>query len=205
MTALERRFVTYSQRAAGSEKNPIIEGYAAVFDTETIIGNFREQIKKGAFKSVLGNRPDVVAAVNHSRDIVLARTTAGTLKLRETDRGLYYAADIDPEDSEAMNIYRRVKRGTVTQASFAFTIRSETWTPSTGNGLPLRTITDIERLFDVGPCTFGAYPEASAQARARADSFRVHGKSGFDKLQAKARRMLFHIVKNNPLTKGSKK
>lgn len=169
---IERRFLTVEQRATGTDDKPVIEGYAAVFDQETVIGRyFREKISQGAFKRVLSEKPDVVAALNHNWDIVLARTTAGTLSLEETDQGLHYAAEIDPSDTEAMNIYRRVKRGTVTQASFAFTIRAEEWVspPKDSADLPLRNITEIEELFDVGPCTFGAYPEASAQARSKAE------------------------------------
>lgn len=171
---IERRFLTITQRAAGDDNKPVIEGDAAVFDQETVIGSwFREKIAAGAFTRVLSEKPDVVAAFNHNWDIVLGRTTAGTLSLEEKKESLFYSVDINPNDPDAMGVYQRVKRGDVSQASFAFTVRVEEWEKPQENSkeLPLRTITEVDALYDVGPCTFGAYPEASAQARSKADEF----------------------------------
>ena len=156
--------------AAGDNENPLIEGEAAVFNQETVIADyFREMIEAGAFKRVLSEKPDVIAALNHNWDQVLGRTTAGTLSLQETETGLSYSVDVNPEDSDAMNVWRKVKRGDITQASFAFTIRRQEWvSPSHPDELALRIIKEIDTLYDVGPCTFGAYPEASASARSKA-------------------------------------
>jgi hypothetical protein len=173
---IERRVIDFEQRAAGTEDNPIIEGYAAVFGRETVIGNwFREQIVPGAFKRVLSEEPDVVAALNHNWDTVLGRTSAGTLTLEETAEGLRYVAKIDPRDTGAMDIYRRVQRRTITQASFSFTVRADEWTnpPKNSTELPLRNIIEVDLLYDVGPCTFGAYSETSAEARSRAQQIVV--------------------------------
>lgn len=172
-TQIERRFLNVTQRAAGDSDKPIIEGEAAVFNQEAIIGDwFREMIAPGAFKRVLSEKPDVVAALNHNWDQVLARTTSGTLTLEETKTGLSYSAEVNPEDTDAMNVYRKVKRGDVSQASFAFTIRKESWvSPSHPGELALRIIEEVDTLYDVGPCTFGAYPEASANARSKASTF----------------------------------
>ena len=167
---IERRILNVTQRAAGDNDNPVIEGEAAVFNQETIIGDyFREMIEPGAFKRVLSENPDVVAALNHNWDQVLGRTTAGTLSLEETETGLHYRTDINPDDSDAMNTWRKVKRGDVNQASFAFTIRRQEWVdPPNPAELALRIIKEFDTLYDVGPCTFGAYPEASASARSKA-------------------------------------
>lgn len=172
---IERRFLTITQRAAGDAEKPIIEGDAAVFNQETVIGSwFREMIAPGAFTRVLSEDPDVVGAYNHDWNDVLGRTTAGTLTLTETKTALQYSIDINPEDTEAMNVYRRVKRGDVSQASFAFTVRAEEWIRGVTDGeLPLRIIKEVDELYDVGPCTFGAYPEASASARSKASEFQV--------------------------------
>lgn len=170
---IERRFLTTEVRATGDESNPIIEGDAAVFNTETTIGSmFRETIRPGAFTRVLSENPDVIAAYNHDWNIVLGRTSAGTLVLTENLRGLHYETKINPKDTEAMNVYHKVKRGDVPQASFAFTVRSEAWTkPQTKGELALREVIEVERLFDVGPVAFGAYPQASASARSQAQTF----------------------------------
>lgn len=169
---IERRFVHITQRAAGDDDNPIIEGDAAVFNVETKIGEwFREKIRPGAFMRVLSEKPDVIAAYNHNWDVVLGRTTAGTLSLVETDTGLHYATKINTKDQEAMGVYQRVKRGDVSQASFAFTVRREEWTkPADKKELALREVIEVDKLFDVGPVAFGAYPQASAQARSFAET-----------------------------------
>lgn len=167
---MERRYLSVTMRAAGDSDQPKVQGEAAVFDQETVIGSwFREKVAPGAFKRVLSENPDVVAALNHNWDKVLGRTTSGTLRLTETDRALLYEIDINTEDPEAVSIYQKIKRGDVTQSSFAFTVRSEEWTnPERGKEtLPLRTITEVDQLFDVAPCTFGAYPQTSVSARSR--------------------------------------
>lgn len=170
---IERRVLQVQIRATGDSDKPMIEGDAAVFNQETVIGEwFREMILPGAFKRVLSEKPDVIAAYNHDWNIVLGRTTAGTLSLEETDDALRYTAEINPKDPEAVGVYERIKRGDVSQASFAFTVRKEEWTSPAHRGeLSLRTIIEVEQLYDVGPVTFGAYPQASAQARSKASEF----------------------------------
>jgi HK97 family phage prohead protease len=172
---IERRVLNLNVRAAEDGEKKFIEGDAAVFNQETVIGDwFREMIDPGAFKRVLAEKPDVIAAYNHNWDVVLARTTNGTLTLEETDASLRYRAEINPNDPEAISVYEKVKRGDVPQASFAFTVRSEEWVnPPDRKELPLRRITEVDELYDVGPCTFGAYPQASAQARSKAVEFQT--------------------------------
>lgn len=170
---IERRFLSLEVRAASEDGKMYVEGDAAVFNQETVIGNwFREMVKPGAFKRVLSEKPDVIAAYNHDWSIVLARTTNGTLTLEETPSGLKYRAEINPNDQQAVSVYEKVKRGDVPQASFAFSVRAETWVnPDSKGNLALRVIDEVDQLYDVGPCTFGAYPQASAQARSMADSY----------------------------------
>jgi len=53
-----------------------VEGYAAVFNQETVIGGqWREQIAQGAFRDAIG-RDDVVFLVNHD-GLPLARSRSG--------------------------------------------------------------------------------------------------------------------------------
>jgi len=170
----ERRYMEVTLRAAGDEQKPIIEGDAAVFGVETVVGRwFREKIRPGAFARVLSEKPDVLGAYNHDWGFVLGRTTSGTLRLEETDKALRYTIDVNPRDTQAMSVYEKVKRGDVNQASFAFTVRKEEWTAPADDSeqLDLREIIEIGKLFDVGPVPFGQYPEASASARSKAEMF----------------------------------
>jgi len=172
---LERRYAMLTMRAAGDAQKPIIEGEAAVFGVETVFARWwREKIVAGAFTRVLSEKPDVIGSWNHNWDYVLGRTTASTLRLEQTDKALRYAIDVNPADPQAMSVYEKVKRGDVTQSSFAFTVRQQVWTEPADDSeeeLPLREITEIGKLYDVGPVPFAQFPEASAQARSRIETF----------------------------------
>lgn len=171
---LERRYVELNLRAEGDESKPVIEGDAAVFGVETRVGSwFREMICAEAFTRVLSETPDVIGTFNHDWTYVLGRTTSGTLHLEQTDKSLRYSIDVNPRDTQAMSVWEKVKRGDVTQASFAFTVRKEEWTEPLEDGeLALREIIEVGKLFDVGPVPFGQYPEASAQARSKSETFK---------------------------------
>lgn len=167
---VETRYLKMEVRAAEDESKPMIEGLAAVFDQETVIGNwFREKIKPGAFDEVLSKDPDVVAAWNHNWEIVLGRTLSGTLKLATEEDGLHYSILINSEDRGAMDKFSIVKRGDVFQSSFAFTVEKEEWEypPESSDQLPLRTITQIGQLYDVSPVTFPGYATTTAAVRSK--------------------------------------
>lgn len=171
---IERRYLELTLRAAGDESKPLIEGDAAVFGVETVVGRwFREKIRAGAFTRVLSEKPDVIGAFNHDWSYVLGRTTAGTLLLEQTDKALRYAIEINVNDVQAMSVWEKVKRGDVRQSSFAFTVRKEEWTEPADDSeeLALREILEVGKLFDVGPVPFAQYPEASAQARSTSETF----------------------------------
>ena len=145
-----------------AEGGPIIEGYFAVFNSDyEIWPGAIEQVAPGAFTSALGG--DIRALADHDTRIVLGRTTAGTLELREDDRGLYGTIKINPEDQEAMNLYHRVQRGDVTQCSFGFDIKDEEY-QHRPDGSDLWIIRDVT-LYEVSVVTFPAYAETSVQAR----------------------------------------
>lgn len=141
---------------------PCIEGYFAVFDSNYEIGpGMSESIAPGAFSDTLSG--DIRALINHDTTLVLGRTKAGTLTLKEDSRGLWGHIDINPDDVEAMNLYSRVKRGDVDQCSFGFQIRSED-TDIRENGDVHWTIKAVE-LFEVSCCTFPAYEATNISAR----------------------------------------
>lgn len=135
-----------------------IEGYFAVFNSVYDMGaGMSESIAPGAFASSMEN--DVRALTNHDTTLVLGRTRAKTLEIKEDDHGLWGKVTINPNDSDAMNLYERVKRGDVDQCSFGFDIKSEE-TDFRDDGSIHWTITDIE-LYECSVCTFPAYQETS--------------------------------------------
>lgn len=141
-----------------------IEGYFAVFDDAYNVGpGMSESIAAGAFARSLEN--DVRALTNHDTTLVLGRTKAQTLELKEDDHGLWGRISINPNDADAVNLYERVKRGDVDQCSFGFDIRSQD-TDVAENGDVHWTLTDIE-LYEVSCCTFPAYETTHVEARSR--------------------------------------
>lgn len=170
MNTRELRLLTglkIERRDGGEEYIPTITGYAAVFDTETVIGGkdwgFREKIAKGAFTDAL-KVSDVRALFNHEEEYVLGRTKSGTLRLMEDARGL--KVEIDPPDTQdARDLITKMQRGDIDQMSFAFTMEGgiQTW-DETGD-MPLRVIEKVGELLDVSIVTYPAYPETEAAAR----------------------------------------
>lgn len=144
--------------------NLSIEGYFAVFNSiYEIVPGMSESIAPGAFSKTLSG--DIRALINHDTTLVLGRTKANTLQLREDSHGLWGHIDINPNDTDAMNLYERVKRGDVDQCSFGFDILSEE-TDFRDDGSVHWTIKEVE-LYEVSPCTFPAYEETNISARAK--------------------------------------
>jgi HK97 family phage prohead protease len=171
---IETRYLRLDVRTEKrADEKMIIKGQAAIFNQETVIrGWFREQIKPGAFQRVLSESPDTIGCFNHDWNVVLGRTTAGTLLLQESPDGLDYEIEINPDDPEALSVYAKVARGDVSQSSFAFQVGKEEWfyPPDNSTELPLRTVTEFSQLYDVCPATFGAYPQTSAAVRSKLQS-----------------------------------
>jgi HK97 family phage prohead protease len=86
----------------------------------------RGEIARGAFTKTLSENPDVQLLINHG-GLPLARTTNGTLTLREDQSGLYFEAQMDAEDSDAAKIARKIEAGLMDQCSFAFRVTRQTW------------------------------------------------------------------------------
>lgn len=145
-------------------ENPTIEGYFAVFNSNyEIAPGMSESIAPGAFSRTLAN--DVRALINHDTTLVLGRTKANTLELREDSHGLWGKITINPNDGDAMNLYERVKRGDVDQCSFGFDLKEQD-TEIRDDGAVHWTIKDLD-LFEVSCCTFPAYEQTNISARSK--------------------------------------
>jgi hypothetical protein len=152
----------FTTRENGEELT--IEGYFAVFNSNYDLGmGMSESIAPGAFTSSLAG--DIRALVNHDTTLVLGRTSAHTLEVKQDEHGLWGKITVNPKDSDAMNLYARVQRGDVTQCSIGFDILDEE-TEFRDNGDVHWTIKDV-KLWEVSACTFPAYEETAISARAR--------------------------------------
>ena len=155
------RETVFSVREEGGGKR--IEGYFAVFGSVYDMGGgISETIDPHAFDETLGD--DIRALIDHEPRLVLGRTSANTLRLRVDEHGLWGEIDVNPNDTDAMNLYARVQRGDVTQCSFGFDILEEEteYGPSPGE---VRFILKRVRLYEVSCVTFPAYRETEISAR----------------------------------------
>ena len=149
---------TIEVREADGE-DMVLEGYAAVFNSETDLGQFREVISPGAFDDVMHD--DVRALINHDPNLILGRTANGTLELSTDERGLKYRVKLGGQQY-AKDFYESVKRGDISQSSFAFTIKEQSWNEER----TVRSVNKVRQLLDVSPVTYPAYAAATVQARA---------------------------------------
>lgn len=141
----------------------IIEGYFAVYNSVyQIAPDLSESIAPGAFTKSLSG--DIRALVNHDTTLVMGRTAAHTLELREDSHGVFGRIIVNPKDGDAVNAHARVQRGDVSQCSIGMNILSEN-TDIREDGSIHWTIREAE-LMEVSICTFPAYEETNVSARA---------------------------------------
>lgn len=142
-----------------------VEGYFAVFNSDYVVWQgATESIAPGAFEeSVTG---DVRALYNHDDNLILGRTSAGTLELKEDSHGLWGRIKMNRHDSDAMNAYERIKRGDITGCSFGFNIEQEE-TEYREDGSVHWTIKKVNPLYEVSPVVFPAYEATNVSARGK--------------------------------------
>lgn len=157
------RCVAQQFQTRSANDDLFIEGYFSVFNSEyPLWEGASEIVKPGAFTNSASG--DVRALINHDSSLVLGRTKAGTLTLRQDERGLWGSIKINRDDVDAMNLYARVQRGDVDQCSFGFDIKRETFV-DLGDGKCRWEIEEVDPLYEVSVCTFPAYTETSVSAR----------------------------------------
>ena len=167
----ERRSYNFELRSTQTEDGKRqVRGHGAVYDSRSEdLGGFREIIAKGAFDKAVND--DIRALFNHDPNQILGRTTAGTLKVSTDERGLAYELVL-PDTSYAKDLAVNLDLGNITQSSFAMTVKRDRWEEEE-DGTILRTILEVENLYDVSPVTYPAYQEADVRvARRSLDAFK---------------------------------
>ena len=144
---------------------PRISGYFIVFNQPYYCWDDEEEIVMPCALDA-ADQSDVRALVDHVTHLVLGRSTVSTLTYRIDEVGVYCDILINPADTDAMNLYARVQRGDVDQASFGFD-ESDVRYVTLPDGRAQRQIWGISKLWEVSVCTFPAYEQTSVSARSR--------------------------------------
>ncbi len=158
----EKRSIAYTnlELRAVEDGNTLV-GYAAVFDSPSEPMPYTEFVRRGAFSKTLTDGADVRLLIDHE-GVPLARTKSGTLALEEDERGLRVEAELDPANPDAMRVLSAMRRGDLSQMSFAFKTIKDAYNEDRS----VRELKEV-KLFDVSIVTFPAYEDTVAELRSR--------------------------------------
>lgn len=145
-----------------------LEGTPIVYDSWANLGWYDEQIQRGALDNT--DLTDVRFLINHNTDMIpLARSRNNnensTMQMTVDEGGMNIRVNLDTENNaDARSLYSAVERGDIDGMSFMFVVDGELWEEEESEH-PKRTITDIEKVFEVSAVTFPAYEQTSISAR----------------------------------------
>jgi HK97 family phage prohead protease len=146
---------------------PVFEGYASVFNQPYDMGPFWEQVDRRAFDRTLQMQPDVRLLIDHEGQ-PLARTKSGTLELSTDDHGLHVRSALDPSDPDVQRLLPKMRRGDLSEMSFAFRVPAggDEWDYSSDR--TTRTLRELSLAGgDVSVVTYPASPTTSASLRSK--------------------------------------
>ena len=134
-----------------------IAGHAVVFNSwSQDLGDFIETVRAGAFTESLAAGAEVKCLVDHQSNLILGRTGAGTLRLREDSIGLKFECDV-ANTGAGRDAVESIGRHDLHQCSFAFSVRDggERWYLDDDGGVR-RELTNLS-LMDTSIVTYPAY------------------------------------------------
>lgn len=186
----EIRKFDFEVRAKRDEQHgTYLEGTPIVYDAWTDLGWYDEQIQRGALDNT--DLTDVRFLINHNTDMIpLARSRNNnensTMQMTVEEDGLHIRVNLDVENnSDARSLYSAVERGDIDGMSFMFVVDGELWEEEESDH-PKRTVTDIEKVFEVSAVTFPAYEQTSISARGLAGALES-AKASLESVRAEKR------------------
>lgn len=142
-----------------------LEGYAAVFDSSTLIdsweGTFTESIQRGAFAKTISERTPVLQ-FDHGTHPLIGSIPLGVIRtIREDDHGLFVRARLS--DNWLIEPVRdAIRDGAVNGMSFRFRVIQDRWNHE--DEPPHRTLVEVSAP-ELGPVVFPAYEDTDAGVR----------------------------------------
>jgi len=157
-----------SLRASGTSPGTLA-GYAAMYGKPSVnLGGFVETLAPGAFRSTLARiksgEHDLFLLTEHTQQNILARVSAGNLRLEEDSVGLRFTVEL-PDTQLGRDVRELVGRGVLRGMSFSFAAIRDSW-PQPGR----RTVHDLT-AYEISVVSSPAYPSTSVMAtRGRPDT-----------------------------------
>lgn len=150
--------------ATDEEGKAKIIWYASVFDQlSEDLGGWKERVNRRAFTKAV--QQDVRAFFNHDPNMMLGRSSAGTLKLHVDLHGLL-AEVTPPNTTYARDLLEIVSRGDIGGGSIGFRVARDRWAIEEGDVL-VREVVELERLYDVSLVSLPAFPGTEGSAHIR--------------------------------------
>lgn len=155
--------VRYINEVRASHDDRKIEGKAIAFNSISNpicveMRKFREKIVPEAIDENIINTSDIFFLLNHSNNRgVLARQKNGIGSLATDIRedGVYFSFEA-PQTSLGDELLEYLRRGDITQCSFAFTVKDDKWERQADNSY-VRTILRFDKIFDMSAVFNPAY------------------------------------------------
>lgn len=171
----QTRSFNFEIRAENSERyGDYITGRPIVLDEVTDLGDFTEEIRKGALDET--DMKDVRFLVNHNIDMIpLARsrnnTENSTMQFTVDEFGMNIRVNLDTEENaDARALYSAINRGDISGMSFMFDVdrNDEEW-EDLESEKPHRIINRIRKIYEVSAVTFPAYEQTEINIEARSN------------------------------------
>lgn len=170
---LGREFAPRLREVEGAEASRTIEGYAIVFDRESVLlndywQNYREIIQREAVTQELLDTSDIKMTLWHNRERLLARRDKGqgSLEVGIDDKGVWYRFDA-PRTVDGDTALELVKRGDLAGSSFIYTTNEseDVRYDKLDDGTVVRHVLKIGRIYDMTIASDPAYTDTTVNAR----------------------------------------
>jgi HK97 family phage prohead protease len=169
----EYRDFTLAIAPSDDEEKLIVDGYASVFnhpytlyeDSDVVI---QEQVDSRAFENA--DMSDIIFQYDHEGR-VFARTSNNTLSVFPDEKGLAIQADLGGTDI-GRQLYQEIRGKYTTQMSYGYHVTNDIWENrklDDGRTLELRTITAINKVYDVSAVSIPANDATSISVRNLSD------------------------------------
>lgn len=168
-----RKMAPLEVRAEENKDEMVVEGFATTFNEPYVLFEdsdiiFREQVAPNAFDNT--DMSDVILQYDHVGR-VFARISNNTLEVQPNEKGLFIRANLGGTEI-GRNLYEEIAGGYTDKMSFGFTVEEDEQTRTEaedGRIEILRTITSINKLYDVSAVSIPANDGTSIGVSTRSE------------------------------------